>query len=111
MELPNKAHAHIPPEKITDYLLSETHAVGKSKARYFGSYGFHSKNPEALEHGLLSIAYNNEVIDTDTSRHGTKYTIDGQIETPKGVMIRIRTIWIIEKGQNSPRFVTAYPVE
>jgi hypothetical protein len=111
MELPNKAKAHISPEKITNYLLSETHAVGKSKARYFGSYGFHSKNFEALKEGLLTIAYNNEIIGTETSAYGTKYTVDGQLETPKGVMIQIRTIWIIEKGYDNPRFVTAYPVE
>jgi hypothetical protein len=28
MELPNKSKAYIPANKITAYLLSETHAVG-----------------------------------------------------------------------------------
>jgi hypothetical protein len=40
MELPNKANAQVPFEKIVDYLLSETHSVGRSKAKYFRSYGF-----------------------------------------------------------------------
>lgn len=110
MELPNKSDAYIPPEKVTGYLLSETHAVGKSKARYFRSHGFHDGNADKLIQGLLAIAQNEQVRDVETSTHGKKYIIDGELETPKGVMIRARTIWIIENDQGSPRFVTAYPI-
>jgi hypothetical protein len=35
MELPNKFNAFVATGKVLDYLLSETHAVGKSKARFF----------------------------------------------------------------------------
>jgi hypothetical protein len=111
MELPNKSRAYVPPEKIRDYLLSETHAVGKSKAGYFRSYGFNNDSANQLQRGLLAIAHAGQVVSAETSPHGTKYIIDGGLETPKGVMIRVRTIWIIEKGQDSPRFITAYPVE
>jgi len=34
MELPNKEKAYIPLAKLKDYLLSETHSVGKSKAKF-----------------------------------------------------------------------------
>jgi hypothetical protein len=37
MELPNKSNAFVATGKVLDYLLSETHAVGRSKARFFGS--------------------------------------------------------------------------
>ena len=40
MMLPNAEDAYIPPEKLTDYLLLETHAVGKSKAKFFRSHGY-----------------------------------------------------------------------
>lgn len=98
-------------EKITDYLLSETHAVGKSKARYFRSHGFDDESAGQLANGLLAIARSAQVTFSEKSPYGTKYVIDGDLETPKGVMILVRTIWIVEKGQNTPRFVTACPIE
>jgi len=111
MELPNKFKAHIPASKIAGYLLSETHAVGKSKARFFRSLGFNETNVRKLEHGLLNIAQAEAVEEIIKAPHGTKYVIDGSLETPKGVMIRLRTVWIIETGEDGPRFVTAYPLE
>jgi hypothetical protein len=35
--------------------------------------------------------------------------IDGEIKTPTGVVVQLRTIWIIDAGEDIPRFVTAYP--
>ena len=110
MELPNKSRAHVPLEKVTNYLLSETHAVGKSKAKFFRSCGFDEKNANQLVYGLLAIAQNVQVANSERSPYGTKYVIDGELETPNGVMIQVRTIWIIEKENGIPRFVTAYPI-
>ncbi|MBU2611933.1 MAG: hypothetical protein KJ606_13460 [Chloroflexi bacterium] len=59
----------------------------------------------------MSIAQSGQVEETEKSPFGTKFIVNGELETPKGVMIRIRTIWIIEEGQDNPRFITAYPVE
>jgi len=111
MELPNKSRAQVSLEKVTDYLLSETHAVGKSKAKYFRSYGFNDENASDLAHGLLAIAQNAPVESSERSRYGAKYVLDGELETPSGVMIQVRTIWIIESDNDIPRFVTAYPAE
>jgi hypothetical protein len=44
------------------------------------------------------------------SRHGMKYVVDGEIPTPLGSRVTLRTIWIIDAGQQHPRFVTAYPL-
>lgn len=38
MKLPDKEKAYIPLLKIKDYLLSETHPIGKSKAKFFRSF-------------------------------------------------------------------------
>ncbi|MFZ3091649.1 MAG: DUF6883 domain-containing protein [Nitrospirota bacterium] len=35
--------------------------------------------------------------------------IDGTLQTPSGAFIRVRTIWVIDKDMDRPRFVTAYP--
>ncbi|MBN1452515.1 MAG: hypothetical protein JW963_15980 [Anaerolineales bacterium] len=111
MELPNKSRAYIPANKISGYLLSQTHAIGKSKARYFRSFGFDETNAVELEQGLLTIAQTGSIEETSVNPHGAKYVIDGFIKTPKGAMISVRTIWIIETNDNKPRFVTAYPTE
>jgi hypothetical protein len=45
------------------------------------------------------------------STHGTKYVLEGIMTTPGGGAPRVRTIWIIDRGRNCPRLVTAYPAE
>ena len=111
MELPNKSKANVPLEKVIDYLLSETHSVGKSKAKYFRSYGFNDENASILANALLEIAQTIPVQDSEKSQFGVKYVLDGELETPNGDMIQVRTVWIIESDSDIPRFVTAYPAE
>jgi len=72
---------------------------------------FDETNVTQLEEGLLAIARMEGVEDFVTSPHGAKYTVDGSMKTPKGGVVRVRTIWITETGQENPRFVTAYPIE
>ena len=44
-----------------------------------------------------------------SSPFGRKFEIRATIEGPSGKTARINTVWIIEDGTTSPRFVTAYP--
>jgi len=110
MELPNKEKAYIPLAKLKDYLLSETHSVGKSKAKFLRSLGFNEVNVNLLKEGLIAIAHSGNVKDVVSSSHGVKYVINGQIKVPVGGFIEMRTVWIIDKGQSRPRFVTSYPL-
>jgi hypothetical protein len=109
MKLPAGEHAVIPPAKLVDYLLSLTHPVGRSKARFLRAAGFDETNVSTLEHGLLAIARNGDVIQTQSSPHGTKFAVEGELSAPIGGVMFLRTIWIIETGQAHPRLVTAYP--
>lgn len=109
MKLPNRENAYIPLSKLTDYLLSESHVVGRSKAKFFRALGFEETNIEMLERGFLTIARNENVLEEISSPHGMKYVIDGTLQTPIGKNISIRTVWIIDTGQDRPRFVTAIP--
>jgi len=111
MKLPNSSAAYIPSEKLTAYLLSETHPVGKSKAKLFRSVGYNELNVSLLKEALMSIAQTADIMDTQSSEHGIKYVIEGLLQTPVGGTLKIRTIWIIENEQGGPRFVTAYPLE
>jgi len=110
MKLQNKENAYIPLTKLLNYLLSETHPIGKSKAKYLRSVGFNAANINLLKEGLLAVAQSEDVKEETSSLHGVKYIIDGSIQTPVGISVKMRTIWIIDKGHGSPRFVTAYPV-
>ncbi len=108
MKMPCCQEAYIPVAKVEKYLLSETHAVGRSKAKFFKKYGFNLENVDLLEQGLLTIAYD-EVTEILLSPYGTKYVIIGELETPSTKKVTIQTVWIIENRESIPRFVTAYP--
>jgi hypothetical protein len=110
MRLPNAAGARLDPEKLTRYLLSDAHPVGRSKAKFFRGIGFDQSNIAVLEQGLVGIVTTEAVVETVASRHAVKYIVDGVITTPSGNRVRLRTVWIVETGQDIPRFVTAYPL-
>ena len=109
MGLPNRENAYIPRSKLIEYLLSETYPVGRGKARSFYAAGFDKTNVDILVQGLIAIAQHDEVDEVTSSPHETKYVIDGALESPNGGLLPLRTVWIIDRGQSIPRFVTAYP--
>lgn len=109
MKLPNREFAYVPQSKLKDYLLSGTHVIGRSKAKFFRMFGFNETNLDLLEQGLITIAQTQEVKEEISSPHGKKYVIDGSLLTPINRTVNVRTVWIIDKGQNKPRFITAHP--
>lgn len=110
MKLPNAKNAYVPEDKLLEYLLSETHPVGKSKAKFFRKIGFEETNINKFEKALLSIAHTNEVEETKEIAYGVNYTVKGLLKTPTRKVATIKTVWFIEYGKTSPRFVTAIPV-
>lgn len=58
MRFPYLEDAFISREKPTEYLLSETHPTGRSKARFFHAAGFDTAKVNILEQALISIAQN-----------------------------------------------------
>lgn len=109
MKLPHRENAYIPPAKLTDYLLSDAHPVGWAKAKFFRAVGFDGTSVAVLEQSLITLAQTEKVKEVISSPHGTKYIIEGPLPTPAGGVVQVRTVWIIEPGQDRPRFVTAYP--
>ena len=92
-------------------MLSLNHPVGHSKAVFFRALGFDENNVEQLTNALLKIAVTENVSDTITTEYGVKYLISGELTSPTDKTARIVTIWIIDKGQTNPRFITACPSE
>lgn len=109
MQLPNHQKAVIPRDKLTGYLLSETHPVGKTKARFFIEHGYTAEQPSVLERDLLAMARTIEVQETTESQYGTKYSLRGTLQAPRSTLITVVTVWITEPGDDRPRLVTAYP--
>ena len=110
MKLPNRKNAYIPEGKLADYLLSESHPVGGSKAKFFRGLGFDEENIDQLAKSFLQIGKKNDVKNVRKFLYGTNYTIEGRIEAPVGKTVRIVTVWFMKTEKNRPGFVTAYPV-
>ncbi len=108
MLVPNATRAVVPAHKLTAYLLALAHPVGGSKARLFRAHGFDDHNVEALVAGLLGIV-TGAASSARPGPFGTKYTVVGELATPRGTAVQIETLWIIEPHDDRPRFVTAYP--
>lgn len=109
MKLPRNQEAIVPEDKISGYLLSESHPVGKAKARYFRKIGYTEKNVAQTREDLIKIVVTNAVSEEVSTLFGVKYIVDGDVVSPNGTRARPRTVWIIEIGEDLPRFVTAYP--
>ena len=111
MKLPNVDRALVPSEKVTGYLLSTTHRDGRHKAAFFLAFGFSADAWQTLVSALLQHAADREVVNTEVTSFGTRYVVEGTMQTPSGRTPGIRSVWFIEIGQVAPRFVTAYPLE
>ena len=96
--------------RISGYLLSGSHLVGRAKALIFNNLGYDISNPAQLELGLLNIADQWDVVQTMNSEYGTKYIVDGILAAPNGSEFSLRTVWITDAGETRARFVTAYPL-
>lgn len=111
MKLPNRERAVIPEAKIRDYLLSFTHAHGRHKAAFFGRFGFTRERWQELASALRHYVEIHDVGKIEETPFGTRYAVEGDLSTPGGRVVRVRTVWYVERGEDFPRFVTAYPLE
>ena len=111
VRLPNANRARVDRDKILKYLLCHEHPDGAPKARFFERFGFKRSAWEKLAAALFKHAMVNVVRKMVETDYGTRYTVDGPVETPDGRGPAIRTVWIVERESPVPRLVTAYPLE
>ena len=110
MRLPDGQNAQVDREKITDYLLSTTNARGRNKAVFFLSFGFTIEHWQGFAEALRLQGTTHEVVKVAETAFGQRYHVDGALETPAGRSPRVRTVWQVDVGSDSPRLITAYPV-
>jgi hypothetical protein len=111
VKLRNAHLAVVDRGKILDYLLNDAHPDNGGKARFFASLGFSREDPDSLIKALRDVAQHGEVVDSGKSAHGEKHVVDGWLSahTQESRRQLVRTVWIIDRGGDAPRLVTAYP--
>jgi hypothetical protein len=107
--LPSADRAVVDASKMIEYLLNAGHPDNGGKARFFGDLGFSVADPMVFAAALRTQAAAGEVTQEIVSEHGMKYVVDGEIEATDGRRRLVRTVWIVDRGQELPRLVTAYP--
>ena len=108
MNMPFLNRLRVDESKVVGYLLS--HANGQGKAGFFLTFLFQPGAWEELADALKAHARSNPVATKVDSRYGTRYSVDGELQTPSGRRPRVRTVWILEHGSEEPRLITAHPV-
>ena len=64
----------------------------------------------AFARALRNHGSTGEVTGVSRSDYGTRYSVEGSIETPDGRNPRIRTVWIVDSERDAPRLITAHPL-
>ncbi len=82
MKLPNLDRITIPEAKLTEYLLSMEHPRRRPKASFFRRFGFPPGMWSVFVSALIIYANLHDVTNVKASPFGTRYTVDGFIETP-----------------------------
>jgi hypothetical protein len=110
MLLPNVENAYIDDRKLIDYCLSETHPVGKHKARVFMSaLDFSLENFQDLKDSIFREIFSKEARVTEINQYGTLFVVDIYVENlPK--YASVRTSWIIKIDEDFPRLTSCYVV-
>lgn len=111
MRLPNAEQAIIDVAKLRDYLLSESHPVGRFKSAFFSALGYTPERCGELESALRELAETGEAQPDDVTEYGSKYRVSGSLAGTSGREARVVTVWIVLHGEHEPRFVTAFPGE
>lgn len=110
MLLPFAEKARIDDQKLTGYCLSETHLIGKQKARVFKSaLGIASADYLVLKETILTAVLLNDAQSGGINQQGNLYTVDFSM-THGTQNASIRTAWIIHFGESFPRLVSCYVI-
>jgi hypothetical protein len=106
--LPNADRAVLDLRKIEDYCLSPAHPRGRHKARVFrDALGIGRHEADWLHQVLLAGLQAGEATELGRDAFGTRWRIDVPVERQNRRVV-IRTVWIVRRGEQVPRFVTCW---
>ena len=101
--------AVIPLEKISNYLLSRDHPVGRFKAQFFEHLGYTRLRGDQLGHDLRQHLADGVVEISGATQFSRKYRVLGPIRRPNEHSAQRSSVWIRLTRESVARFVTAYP--
>jgi hypothetical protein len=108
MRLPNAERAFIDIEKLRDYCLSQAHPRGRHKARVFAeALGITAVNAEELRRLILAAALVSDATLAEKDDYGQRYVVDFSINRT-GREARLRSSWIVRRGEDFPRLTSCY---
>lgn len=94
---------------MREYLLSDSHPVGRFKAAFFVALGYSAAGWNVLAQDLRGHLTRHDAVATELNAFGQKYEVRGSIEGPTGRTAVLVAVWIVLRSEDFPRFVTAYP--
>jgi hypothetical protein len=109
LKIPNADRAIVEPAKLRDYLLSHSHPVGRFKAAFFLRLGYSADGWNQLEADFRRQHLSRDASPDAPTPYGQKYVIRATLVGPSGRSATIVSVWVIRRGEDMPRFVTAYP--
>lgn len=98
----------ISDRKLVDYLLSTSHVIGRTKAKFFRSLGYDENNLELFKKHLADMARQGTIENEIMTPYGKKLIIQDLIKTPSGKSAKIKTVWMLDE-MGDLNLVTAYP--
>jgi hypothetical protein len=106
--LPNHASAILDLRKLADYCLSAVHPRGRHKARVFReALGISQTDAVWLREALLNGLVDGTATEIVADRFGQRWSVDIPV-TRHGKQVVVRTLWIVRKDEQAPRFVTCW---
>jgi hypothetical protein len=107
MKLPNCDRAIVDIEKLRAYCLNPQHPRGRHKARVFASVGIRETDVEELRAAIVAAAGGAEARLGIANPYGQRYVVDFDL-IREGRTVRIRSTWIVRKGEDLPRLTSCY---
>ena len=105
MQLPRDAI--IAPEKMTDYLLRARDDHDKSG--FLAVAGYTAMHAARLESDIRAQLLPIPATLTGENLYGEKFVIRGNLTGPNGRMLRVLSVWMLEKATGLTKFITLYP--
>jgi len=109
LKLPGGERAVIDSRKIREYILSQSHPVGRFKAAFFARIGYTQSNWQDFEAAIRACAARDEAEERESTPYGQKYGVRSILEGPSGMRVAVVSIWIVRSGETAPRLITIMP--